>query len=489
MICRKFLIVLSLILFFPFSGYGQIREVRPNVVYATEIELTKMYTDYLSYSVTVPEDAQGMRISIFNSPADLDIFVQHGEEIEDYESVAVYGISEQYNETIFFTRFSDPPLTTGKYFFDIAYQRKNFPTDGDEVLRTLPFSFKVEIITAEVEKELFPGRGYAAMLYPDKGMFTTFTLDVPPDAEVLRLDIDSPEADLDLLVQYGDFVESYDTADYTAESLLSRETLIVTKHSSRPLREGTYFITVLDQVAAEYPIGFTIYPQFSDVPPKELTAFPDLPRPRSSLERVLFSTVEIIADSGKGSGCIISPGGLIVTNFHVIKAYTGGAEEELSVALTIDTKLPPVELFRAEVLQTDMETDLALLRITSGLYGQPLPEGYQFPYVLLNTDSDYQIGDPVSCAGYPGIGGTGSRASVTFTRGVVSGFEKTSYGTLLKTDGLINSGSSGGAAVDRNYRLIGLPAIIMEEAAGQLGFILPVTLFPNEWIEMISGDK
>lgn len=458
-------------------------------MYAVEMDLTEGYTDYLSYSVSVPESAAAMKISIFHSPADLDIFLNYEEEVETYDASLLYGISEKFNEEIFFTRFSEVPLKAGTYYFDIAYQRKKLPRQGTGVMTTLPFSFKVELFTEEVERDLIPGTPYATTLYPAKGMFTTFKLTVPPETEALRLDLSGSTADLDLFVQYGTFVKGTDRADYAAESLLSRESLLITRESSKQLKGGAYYITVLDQLAAEYPVDFTIYSNFAEGPPKALSALPKLPRPASLLERVLYSTVEIIGEAGKGSGCIISPDGLVVTNFHVIQGNTGDPEKHLTVAVTRDVRLPPDELFRAEVLDTDADRDLALLRITSGFYGRQLPPGYVFPYLLINSDADYRIGDTVSCAGYPGIGGTGSRASITFTRGVISGFEKAGYGTLLKTDGLINSGSSGGAAVDKNFKLIGLPAIIMEEASGQLGFILPTSLFPAEWIDMVKGEQ
>jgi S1-C subfamily serine protease len=489
---RRYCTAASFFLFalcFPSGLFCQSREVLPNVMYAVEMDLTEGYTDYLSYSVSVPENAAAMKISIFHSSADLDIFLNYEEEVETYDSSLLYGISENFNEELFFTRFSEVPLKAGTYYFDIVYQRKKLPEQGSEVITTLPFSFKVELFTEEVERDLSPGVPYTTTLYPAKGMFTTFTLTVPPQTEALRLDLSGSAADLDLFVQYGAFVKGTDGADYAAESLLSRESLLITRKSSKQLKEGTYYITVLDQLAAEYPVEFTIHSNFTEVPPDALATLPELPRPASLLERVLYSTVEIIGQAGKGSGCIVSPDGLVVTNFHVIQGNTGNPEKHLAVAVTRDVRVPPDELFRAEVLDTDTDRDLALLRITSDFFGRRLPPGYVFPYLLINSDADYRIGDTVSCAGYPGIGGTGSRASVTFTRGVISGFEKAGYGTLLKTDGLINSGSSGGAAVDKYFKLIGLPAIIMEEASGQLGFILPISLFPAEWIEMAEGEQ
>lgn len=486
---RRFLLLLSCMAcaaLIPAHLSAQVRQIRPNVRYAVEMELHEDFTDYLSYSIDVPEDVTAMKISIFNSPADLDIFINYEESVDNYDTAQIFGISEDFNEEIFFTRFSDFSLQPGTYYFDIAYQRKNLPERNGTLLTSLPFSFEVELRGEQVETELIPGRSYRSVLYPEQGMFTTFTLRVPPGVQALRFDITDSVADVDILARHEDYVKGYDSADYAAESLLSRETLLITRDSPKPLQSGTYYITVLDQIAAEYPVGFTIVPSLEAAVPESLAVIEALPIPGTPLERVLFSTVEVIGESGKGSGCIVSSDGYIVTNFHVVRGNSGDSERFLTVAVTTDPQLPPDELFRAEVVDTDREKDLALLKITSGMYGQSLPEEYPFPYIPIRPENDYAIGDIIHCAGYPGIGGTGSRASITFTRGVISGFERTSYGTILKTDGLINSGSSGGAAVDERFQLIGLPAIIMEEESGQLGFILPVSLLPEDWRERIN---
>lgn len=479
-------VFIVLLFFIPGGSQADPKQVQPGIMYATELSVTEGRTDYLTYAVSVPEDAVAMKIEIFHAPADLDIFVNHGAEVENYETARMFGISEQYNESVFFTRFSDPPLEPGVYYFDIAYQRHRLPVKNNEILETIPFSFKIELYTETIEAELSPETPYRATLTPRDGMFKTFTVDVPPDASDLRIDLYGSAADLDLLVKEGRYVQNYFDADYAVENLLTREHILISGDSTKPLGGGTYYVTVLDQVAAEYPIDFTIQARFSPDPPEELLEIPPMPFPSRSLDRVLYSTVEITSSSGKGSGCFVSPDGLIVTNWHVIKGYSGAADPDLTVAVTLDTQLPPVELFKAKVIEVLEDRDLALIEVDTGLYGQPISDRYSFPYCLINMEHEYRIGDYIGCSGYPGIGGTGSRASITFTRGILSGFERTDYGTILKTDGLINAGSSGGAAVDRDFRLIGLPTIIMEEAAGQLGFIHPVTLFPKRWLELIQ---
>jgi S1-C subfamily serine protease len=212
---------------------------------------------------------------------------------------------------------------------------------------------------------------------------------------------------------------------------------------------------------------------------------PAIPEPRNDLERALLSTVEISGEAGTGSGCLVSPTGLILTNYHVIRNNSGEPSRKLTVAVNLGFRVPPKELFRAEVIDYHEETDLALLRITGGFYEQELPEGYTFPFLELGDPQELAIGDQIGLVGFPGIGGSGSRASVTFTRGVISGYEQTDCGVVIKTDGQVSPGNSGGPAIDGDYTLIGLPTTIIEENAGLMGFIHPISLLPDEWISII----
>ena len=158
------------------------------------------------------------------------------------------------------------------------------------------------------------------------------------------------------------------------------------------------------------------------------------------------------------------------------------------IGVSVDHTRPPAERFRAEVIAHAQDRDLALLRITSGRYGEALPAGYRFPAVPMRI-SALSITEDLQFIGYPWIGGTGSRASITYTRGTVAGFQKTGFGLLVKSDGEINAGNSGGAALDGEFRLIGLPTSVVGANAGQLAYVVPITAIPEAWHGIIGRAK
>jgi S1-C subfamily serine protease len=158
----------------------------------------------------------------------------------------------------------------------------------------------------------------------------------------------------------------------------------------------------------------------------------------------------------RGSGTIVDAKGLILTNYHVVDE-TGGWDT-LGILITTRSDQRPEPAYRAEVAAKDPQADLAVIRIVSDPKGNPidLSKLNLVPVPLGNAD-DLEIGDELSIFGYPGIGDD----TITLTEGKVSGFieeEGIKYRRAwIKTDASISGGNSGGAAVDENGKLVGVP--------------------------------
>lgn len=159
--------------------------------------------------------------------------------------------------------------------------------------------------------------------------------------------------------------------------------------------------------------------------------------------------------SSLGSGAIVSPEGIIITNNHVIK---GGSE--------IRVVLADKREFEAKVLAKDERTDLAVLRIEGG--------GETFPFLEFADSDQVEIGDLVLAVGNPfGIG-------QTVTSGIVSALARTQIGVsdyrfFIQTDAAINPGNSGGPLIGMDGRVIGVNTAIYSRSGGSIGigFAIP----------------
>ena len=177
--------------------------------------------------------------------------------------------------------------------------------------------------------------------------------------------------------------------------------------------------------------------------------------------------------SSLGSGVIISPDGVIVTNTHVIK---GGKETEIRVALSDKRE------FDARIVAQDAKTDLAVLKIEDG--------SGDFPYLEFANSDRLEVGDIVLAIGNPfGVG-------QTVTSGIISALTRTEMAqsdtqVFIQTDAAINPGNSGGALVDMTGRLVGINTMIFSQTGGSvgIGFAIPSNLVRLYADNAIAGRK
>lgn len=156
----------------------------------------------------------------------------------------------------------------------------------------------------------------------------------------------------------------------------------------------------------------------------------------------------------EGSGVVVSPEGIVVTNAHVIS--DGGRFYPVIYFNLLDPAKPYApphrsRLYRTQVVLKNLEADLVLLRIVADSDGNPLPTAQTFEAVPLGDSRVLGFLDEVYTVGFPKAGGS----TVTITRGLVSGKEELE--DWIKTDAQVTHGNSGGAAVDKSGRLVGVP--------------------------------
>ena len=156
-----------------------------------------------------------------------------------------------------------------------------------------------------------------------------------------------------------------------------------------------------------------------------------------------------------GSGVIVRPDGLVVTNHHVIKD-----------ASSITVVLADRREFDAALVGTDERTDLAVLRIDPG--------AENLPYLVLRDSDNLEVGDLVLAIGNPfGVGQTVTSGIVSATARTAAGISDFSF--FIQTDAAINPGNSGGALVSMDGGLAGINTAIYSRSGGSIGigFAIP----------------
>lgn len=451
--------------------------------------------EIVSFRVEVPKDAVLLTATVAQGPLILDVLARKDRPLASADDAEHRSNADVLDNALRISRQSSPALEEGTYYIGVTYLGPLPAVVHKRPVKTIPFTITCSFVRAKPPVALEPGKRTKSQVRAEEGSVRTFAVDVPAEAKALRIDLDDVSSDLDILARYGEPAVRNEDAGDTAISPLGRETLIIRPTSPQPLKAGRWYVNVVHPSDIE-TVDFAIYASFSADPPPPLLPLPELPMPTDSRKRAIHATVDLSTEYGGASGTLLTPEGLVLTNYHVVAevaeaAEDAGEKDPVVVAATIHPQEPARELFRGRVLKFDKSLDLALIQITCGLYHQPLPRNFRFPWIPMADSSALEIGERVSIVGFPSIGGTVGRVSVTFTQGVVSGFEKTSIGTLIKTDANIGPGSSGGAAIDVRGRLIGVPTSenIRPEVVGRMSYVHPVALLPGPWRDLIRQGQ
>ncbi len=172
-----------------------------------------------------------------------------------------------------------------------------------------------------------------------------------------------------------------------------------------------------------------------------------------------------------GSGVMVDPSGLVVTNVHVIE----GADQ-------VKVSLSDKREFEAEIVLKDSRSDLAVLRLKDARE--------KFPTLDFANSDELMVGDVVLAIGNPfGVG-------QTVTHGIISALARTQVGItdyqfFVQTDAPINPGNSGGALVDMSGRLAGINTAIYSRSGGSqgIGFAIPANMVRVVVASAKSGGK
>lgn len=182
--------------------------------------------------------------------------------------------------------------------------------------------------------------------------------------------------------------------------------------------------------------------------------------PRSLRDRLRGRRPSVL---GAGSGFIVDPGGVIVTNTHVV-----GRSNRITVTLADGTELP------ARLIGSDELTDIAVIRVSS-----PTP----LPYVQWGDSRLVEVGDWILAAGNPfGVG-------ISVTAGIVSARGRDigagPFDDFLQIDAPINPGNSGGPTFNMEGQVVAVNTAIVSPTGGSVGIGFAV---PSEMASKIVAD-
>jgi S1-C subfamily serine protease len=198
---------------------------------------------------------------------------------------------------------------------------------------------------------------------------------------------------------------------------------------------------------------------------------------------------------------VVRSDGVLVTNYHVItNPRTSRAYDEIFLSLSSDgDTASSLARYRLRPLLINKEYDLALLRVDSDAAGNPIPKSFTFPIIEMGDSRKIRLLEDLFIIGFPEKGGS----TITVNRGVVEG--KDILANWIKTDARVIHGNSGGAAVNSEGRLIGIPTKVVADEQpvdrdgdgfpddskryGAVGFLRPSHLVAEMIAQLNDGNS
>lgn len=452
---------------------------------------------YRTYVIDVPAGRKSILVRATGANGDIDLYLRHNAPMEDYSEQPDHAAnSVRADEQLYVDSRSSPALRPGRYYLDIAR------TSSD--VEYGPIQLEVEFDGPKPEplpatsgplRELEFGERVSVDLYETGDRGARFRFEVPNNAQTLDVRVLGASRDVDLFLRKGNVITSHtDESGYDIQSVTTRlnERIELARNSTPALTAGVWYLDVASLVGSDERIAFDLAVALNGEVEGDRIDFP--PYFRNSdltpLERAGQAIVQVSSESGSGSATMLSADGYLMTNHHVVEDDGVVQEDDIFISFINDFDEPPQQIFVAEVIESDAELDLALLKITRDIYDRPLPANLHLPYLELGDPDSMRHGDMLYIAGYPSVGGFESRSSLSVTRGIVSGFINDPDGERewIKTDARINAGNSGGTAMDENFRYVGVPSRERIAEDDELGYSRPVNTIPDAWKALFQAD-
>src|SRR3989339_14085 len=174
---------------------------------------------------------------------------------------------------------------------------------------------------------------------------------------------------------------------------------------------------------------------------------------------------------GNGSGFIIDPSGIVVSNRHIVS--------DVKNAYTVITN--DGQKYQAKILARDPLSDIAILKIDNGA---------TFPFLSLGDSAHLELGEPVIT-----VGNALGMFQNTVSKGIISGLSRAITAQidarspiqeihgLIQTDAAINPGNSGGPLINSAGKVIGINVAIIQ-GAQNIGFALPINTLKRDLIDL-----
>ena len=212
----------------------------------------------------------------------------------------------------------------------------------------------------------------------------------------------------------------------------------------------------------------------------ETTVKPQQQNNRNSLNPLSSTVMVALPDCGyMGSGTLVSKLGFILTNEHVISDDGTNCNDYIVILTSESGEKDPEPKFIAEIVESNISLDIAILEITATFDGTSLQKN--FKNMCIGDSDTISLGDDLLIWGYPDVRWVNfdSPGRIDVSQDFVSGFDAESglsEKAWISLSSTISSGNSGGGAYNEKGQLVGVPTAVFEGNLSSRGLLRPINL-------------
>lgn len=445
------------------------------------------------YTYKIPKEAAGVKITLFNQKYKLGLYAGY-----EYDPISgsVLGASKEvfssYNEmqsitTLVLDRFKDSNYKDGDILIKVSFvdEENDFSYSGSksETVQNVNFMIKIEQISTPSAITLTSGKSYSFNLNNNSNFVCVYKIEVTNEKQPIIFNFKGEDEKGMILFNQGKVVWRAEEANY-AQDLSSIEKEFIMGTSDVPLTKGTLYISVLSFNQQE--LKGTILANVVKQNNINLMPLNSLPQKRGNdYESSMSSLVGVTTAYGSYCGAFVSQKGHVLTSLSAIKDPSGKVANEISIMLSISPSEAPIYAFKAKMIKSYPEGDLALLALTSMAMDRPVPTGMKFPYVPIATGMNIEVGQPAIICGFPVDTLRGTVSSPFVLQNIVGGFEKRGGVNLFKSVAI--AGGMGGIVFNIYFELIGVTSPQNKTASQTTTLFAPTKFIPSDWKDIIEG--
>ncbi len=456
---------------------SRIRTLNPGKPVYSLLELSSEIREK-EFSIEIPRNASGFKISLTEASGDLSLQFIHGE-------IELESATSEWNETLTWNTPTEGNLPQGTAKVTVSADIFYLST-LTEPYSDLSFILLLEWTEPPRAKNANLNQNNRFLLQDETQNISIHQLGLSTAINPLLFNWKTSQGSAKVFIKFGKIAWKESEADYSFDIGMIESDFILDSDSATPLKRGNWYLTFIntddESSAGEFSAKWI---QTTSTRLSVLTGVPIMGG--NEIEAAMSAVVAVKTSYRTVAGAFISSKGDVLTSYSGIASPSGETASEIVVAVSPSIHENPVFAFTAQLISYNKKMDLALLKLKEAAYGKTVPANWSFPYLKVANSLEISTGQPINILDFPFDRITGKADTIVSSRETIGGFEKQGNQRWFKVNTML--GGAGGIAINVYHEIVGINAVMPRRTKdSSVVYFTPVEDFPTQWQSIIRDN-